>query len=201
MSQIVSSQTVVLDANGRAILSNANFIFIISASLPVSVQLKREGSTEDFASIQAGLQVGRLQRWSECRLTGTAGATIQLFYGYTSLREDVTVFNQQIATIAGTVAVADLPASTLTDTADTTQAASTQTAISANLARRRITIGVLSTSGNGVRVSFSGAANTRGIEVQPGTFVEFRNTAALVVRNADLAASAANAVWYAEEEA
>lgn len=200
MSQIIQSQSIVLDALGRGRLANANFIFVIAASLPVSVRLNRGGSTESFDSISAGLQVGRLKPWEECALIGTAGATVTLFYGYCSLREDVTVFSQQIATIAGTVAVAILPASSITDTADTTTAAGAQVAISANLARRRLTIGVLSTSGNGVRVSFTGGANTRGIEIQPGTFVEFQQTAALVVRNADIAATAANAVWYAEEE-
>lgn len=204
MSGVVNSLTVTLDASGRWIGNNANFLFVIAASLPVTLQLTRmlrDSGVETFTSIQAGLQIGRVKQWDQGVLIGTAGATVTLYYGFQNVREDFTNFQQQIATIAGTVAVADLPTTTLTDTADTTQAASTQTAISANLGRRRITIGVLSTSGNGVRVSFSGAANTRGFEIQPGQFTEFRETNAIVVRNADIAGTAANAVWYAEEEA
>jgi hypothetical protein len=203
MSGQVNSFTVTLDANGQWIGNNANFIFVISASSAVTVQLTRmlqDAGVETFSNVQAGLQVARLRRWDQGKITGAAGATVTLYYGYQNVREDATNFQQQIATIAGTVAVADLPASAMTDTADAALAAGAQTAIAANLARRRITIGVLSTSGNGVRVSQAGGANTRGIEVQPGTFVEFRNTSALVVRNADIAGTAAAATWYAEEE-
>lgn len=203
MSGIVNSLAIVLDANGRWVGNNGNFLFLIAASLPVTIQMSRtisDSGSEQFANVQAGLQIARIKRFDQVIISGTAGATVTLFFGYMNVREDATLFNQQIATIAGTVAVAILPASTFTDTADTTTAAGAQVAISANLARRRITIGVLSTSGNGVRVSFTGGANTRGVEIQPGTFTEFDNTAALVVRNADIAASAANAVWYAEEE-
>lgn len=202
MSGAVNSFSIVLDANGRWVGNNANFLFVIAASLPVNITLTRmlrDAGSETFSGIQAGLQVARVKQFDQATFQGTAGATVTLFYGFMNVREDATLFSQQIATIAGTVGVAILPSSALADTADTAQAINTQTVIAANLARRRITVGVLSTSGNGVRVSSAGGAG-RGIEVQPGTFVEIDTTAAITVRNTDVAASGAVATWYAEEE-
>jgi hypothetical protein len=54
--------------------------------------------------------------------------------------------------------------------------------VPANASRRRITIGVLSTAAGPIRVSANGAT-LRGIEIQPGSFAEFRTTAALGIRN------------------
>lgn len=203
MSGVVNSFTVTLDATGKWVGNNANFLFLIAASSNVNVALTRmltDSGTETFSGVQAGLQVARLRPWTQGTITGAAGAIVTLFYGFQNVREDATLFSQQIATIAGTVVVATAPGSAMADTADTAQGVGTETAIAANLARKRITIGVLSTSVNGVRVSFTGGANTRGIEVQPGTFTEFDTTAALKVRNAAINDAAANATWYAEEE-
>ena len=205
MSGQVAFRTEVVPASGVVNLPNANFIFIISSTGNAALKLTRTGiqrgaNTEDYGSAQlAGLQIGRTQRWDFATFTAAAGVTITFLYGYTDVREDQTLFNQQIAVISGVTAIAEQPSATLADTADTAQAINTQTVIAANLLRRRITIGVLSTAGNGVRVSQAGGAG-RGVEIQPGTFVEFRTTAALTVRNTDVAASGAGSTWYALEE-
>lgn len=83
--------------------------------------------------------------------------------------------------------VSETPSATVSSLADNAIAAATTENIAANLTRRRITIGVLSTESVGVRVRASGAPASSGIEIQPGTFVEFRTTAALEVRNDDAA--------------
>lgn len=196
----IDSRTQAIDATGQLRLANANFIFLITASAAVTVVLNRGGSSENFANAIAGLRVARVRKWDYAFITGAPGTIVNFFYGITEVREDATDVQQSIATIAGTVSVALLPGATLTDTADTAQATATQTAIGANLARRRITIGVRSDGNEPVRVSFSGGAG-RGIEISPGTYQEFQTTAALVVRNDNTFGSGLGTTWYAEEEA
>lgn len=193
----IDSRTQVFDASGQLRLANGNFIFIISASALVTIVLNKLGSSETFAANAAGLLIARVKNWDFAFLQAAPGTTVSFFYGIGAFREDNTDFRQALATISGSVNVQTIPSATYVDTPDVAQAITSETAIAANLLRRRITIGVLSTSLAGVRVSFTGGGNTRGIEIQPGTFVEFDTTAALKVRNID----AVNvATWYAEEE-
>jgi hypothetical protein len=201
VSNVLQSRSEVVPASGVINLTNANFFFLISVSVgTIRLRLQKGGSFEEYAGLSAGLQVARMKRWEWATIdNATPGAVITFFYGYADFREDVTSFNQQIATIAGTVGVAILPSSVFTDTADTAQAIATQTVISANLSRRRITIGVLATSTENVRVSAAGGAG-RGVQIQPGTYVEFDNTSALTVRNNNDNATGNVATWYAEEE-
>lgn len=201
MSAIITSRQEVIGANGVINLANGNFFFLLSVTVgTIQIRLvKTGGGVEEFSGLQAGLKVARLKRWEYATITGTPGATVVFFHGFGDVKEDETSFQQQIATIAGTVGVAVLPASTFTDTPDTAQAINTQTVIVANLARRRITIGVTAASTENVRVSSAGGAG-RGIQIQPGTFVEFDNTASLTVRNNNDNATGGNASWYAEEE-
>lgn len=200
------TRTEVIPANGVLNLGNANFLFIISQSANAAFKLTRQGLTkgasqENYSGQLAGLQISRTSRWDFCNVTGAAGTSITFIYGFADVREDVTLFNQQIAVISGVTAVAFAPSSTFVDTVDTAQATNTQTVIAANLLRRRITIGVppSAAANEPVRVSFTGGAG-RGIVIQPGTFQEFDTTAALVVRNDNTLATGLGTVWYAEEE-
>jgi hypothetical protein len=205
MSGALDQRTEVIPASGTLQLSPANFIFVITSTGNASLKLQRSGiqkgaNQENYGSSQlAGLQISRTQRWDWAQISGAPGVSVTFIYGTTDVREDVTQFNQQIATVAGVVAVATSPSATLADTADTAQASGTQTVIAANLLRRRITIGVLSTGGNSVRVSQAGGAG-RGLEIQPGMFTEFDTTAALTVRNDNTNGSGASTTWYALEE-
>lgn len=200
MSQGVQSRTETIPASGQLSLTNANFFFMISATANVTLRLPRLGSFEEFSGLQAGIQVARVRNWDYATIVGTAGTVVTFFYGYTAVREDVTLFNQQIAIIAGITAVATAPSASFTSTVDTAQASGTSTNIAANLARRRITIGVPSSALNSVRVSNLGGGG-RGIEIQPGQFVEFATTVALNVRNDNTFGTGAATTWYAEEEA
>jgi hypothetical protein len=203
MSGQIAFRQETIPASGVVNLANANFVFVISSTVAIALKLTRNGiqrgaNTEDYgSSILSGLQISRTQRWDLASITGAAGGVVTLLYGYTDVREDITQFNQQIATVSGIVSTAIAPSSVLADTVDTAQAAGTQTVISANLSRRRITIGVLSTSAGNVRVAQTGG-DTHGIEIQAGTFTEFDTTAALTVRC--ITASPGTATWYALEE-
>lgn len=196
----------MIPASGVVNLANANFLFVISSSGNTAFKMKRQGMTrgasqENYTGQLAGLQISRVNRWDFCDITGAAGVTVTFMYGFADVREDITLFNQQIAVISGVTAVALSPASTGTDTVDTAQATATQTVIAANLLRRRITIGVPPTAAANepVRVSYAGGA-ARGYVIQPGTFQEFQDTCALTVRNDNTLGTGLGTVWYAEEE-
>lgn len=199
----IDSRVETIPANGVLNLTNANFLFLQSATVAVALKFVASslGSSENFGNVIAGLQISRIKPWAYCNITGTPGTVVTFWYGYTDVREDNTIFSQQIAVIAGVTAVAIQPGGTFTDTVDTAQATGTQTNIAANLARRRITIGVppSAAANEPVRVSGTGGAG-RGVVIQPGTFVEFDTTAALVVRNDNTLGSGLGTVWYAEEE-
>ena len=204
MSGNVDTSTLTVPASGVLQLSNANFLFILGASANATVKLIRTGlragaAQENYAGQLAGLQITRLLAWDFTQITAVAGTTVTLVYGNIDVREDTTLFNQQIAVISGVTAIAESPSGTFTDTADTAQGSGTQTVISANAARRRITIGCLSSSTNSIRVSSAGGT-TRGLEIQPGMFGEFRTTVALTVRNDNTFGTGGSATWYAEEE-
>lgn len=206
MSGNIDTRTEIIDATGVVKLANANFLFVVSATGNVAFKLIRSGlakgaNQENYSGQLAGLQISRTQRWDFATITGAAGVVITFMYGYADVREDVTLFNQQIAVISGVTAVATQPSSSFADTADTAQATATQTNIAANLLRRRITIGVPPTAAANepVRVSTTGGA-ARGVVIMPGTNQEFDTTAALFVRNDNTLGTGLGTVWYAEEE-
>lgn len=204
MSGNLDQRTEVIPASGVVTLPPANFIFVLSSSVNTLLKLTRLGASVRGANIEnygssnlGGLQIYRTQRWDVATLTGAPGGTVTFIYGTTDIREDGTLFTQQIATVSGIVSTAESPSSTIIDTAQAVLAPAAQTAIAANLTRRRITIGNLSTSLASLFVSQAGG-DGRGIEIQPGTFTEFKTTAALIVRN--VTGSPGNLTWYAEEE-
>lgn len=194
----IDVRTETFPASGRIDLPNANVFFCIGASALYSFHQVTGGSREQYSNVNVGLKVERMSRWDVCFLTGTAGQTITFVYGIAAIREDVTEFQQQLATINGDVSVIMDPAPLVTDTADVAQASGTQTAIGANLSRRSLLIGCLSSSLNPVRVSKSGGAG-RGVEVQPGMTFPWDSTDSLVVRNDNTFGGAGSATWYAEE--
>jgi hypothetical protein len=145
-----------------------------------------------FKNIPAGTKFTAApgEHWTYLRIDSAVSQTISIFIGDEDLQ-----FNNAV-TITGTAVTTIQPSAAIADTADTVQAFGTQTVISANAARRRITIGNRETSAATIRVSGAGGAG-HGIVVQPGTFVEFDTLASLTVRNDNAAGSA---TWYAEEE-
>jgi hypothetical protein len=195
LSQAVGAGATITFGQGR--------IFnLLGAASPVTIVLEGKNSSKPgqtrvrtFKNIPAGSKFTAREgeEWTFLRLTSAAAQNVTLFVG-----DDDMSFNNAV-TVTGVAVVAVSPSSTFTDTADTVQATGTQTAIAANLARKRITIGVLSTSAESVRVSSTGGA-ARGIEIQAGTFTEFDTTGALIVRNDNTHGAAASATWYAEEE-
>jgi len=179
-----------IGASGQLILPPANYLFIINASVNVNVSTQREGNTETFNNVGAGLLLARLKPYTRVVIAAANGTTVQFFYGNQVMREDSTLFQATIASISGSVST--VPglgsANAPTDATQTALATATQGAIAANAARKSVTIGSLSSNAPAtlnLRVGNAALAVNQGIELQPGTFYNFVTTAALRVRNDD----------------
>lgn len=184
MSQ-VTRFVEIIPASGRIDRPRGNFWLLLSSTVSLNVTMERDGSSEQFNGITGGIRVRRVVPWNALTMFGAPGGQIEFFFGADEVNEDdVNVF-LQVATIAGVALFAESPSATIATPADNALPAATTENIAANLLRRRITIGVLSTETVGVRVQAVGAADASGIEVQPGTFVELKTTASIDIRNND----------------
>lgn len=132
------------------------------------------------------------EHWTYLRMDSAVLQTITIFIG----DEDMS-FNNAV-TITGLATVSVAPSTALNCSADKTLAAASSdiASIPVNGARRRVTVGLLSTSAaTKIRVSDNGAT-TRGVEIQAGQFTEFDTIAAIGIRND----TAAIATYYVVEE-
>lgn len=208
----VDTYNFTLPASGIFKLPNpGNFFFLLSSTNPIQVQLQAggigsqqasSGANETFAGLSAGLRIQRLRSWANLNLTGPAGTTGTIFYGTETPREDATDYVQTIATISGNVLVqpgvgsANAP----TDHADVSVAATTiDTTIGVNAARKSVSIGSFSsnapTTPLNLRVIAHGSGATKGVELQPGQFINIATQAALDVNNPD---ASAQKYWWQE---
>lgn len=188
MAGNIDTRTEVIPAGGVVKLPNANFLFVLSSTGSVTIQLIRVGlrpgaAQENYVGQLAGLQVSRVNAWDFASITATPGVSITFMYGNVALREDATLFNQAIATISGITAVAVSPSATIATAAAQAVATANKVSIAQNLTRRRITVCSLSTNTGSVFLQAPAAGAGIGIELQPGTFVEIDTTAAFDVRN------------------
>lgn len=188
-----------IPASGRIVIPPNNFFFFLNSTNAINFQYKHGGTQSGANNITAGYIKKLLRDWDEGIITGTVGDIITFIDGHEEFTEDDTQFVSQIATIAGVVSVAVRLPTAITDTADVAQASGTQTVISANLLRKGLNIGVLSSALNSVRVSKSGGAG-RGTEVQPGQNQDFDTTDTYTVRNDNTFGGAGAATWYATEK-
>lgn len=172
----IQLRTENIPATGSLILDQANLIFIISASANITLQIQQRGVNEQIANIPAGTKIKRVKQWSQAVISGTTGTTVQFFYGLEFAREDETDFQTQIAVIAGgsITAITGSSPNAITDHADIVLAAATNdtTSIVANIARKSILIGSLSTNADTVRVRGHGAA-AGGFELNPGQTITY----------------------------
>lgn len=174
--------TAAIPASGKIQLGPGNFFFLITATATISVIFAKEGTEFGAEGIQAGYVKGKLSPWERAEIRGTAGVTVSYFFGTEDLREDVTDFRQQIATIAGIVSMAESAAAAHASVDKTAIPAATTVDIAANLLRRRITICNWSDSAGSFSVRQTNNTNDGGIELQAGQFLEIRNTAAIRLR-------------------
>lgn len=176
----VDSRTQVVGASGDLRLANGNFFFMITATAAITVVFSRQGSTETYAAAQAGLQIGRVKPWDYAFIQAAPGTSVTFFYGYANLREDVTDFRQAIATISGITPISEQPSAAISDTPVVAMATATQVQlVPANLLRRRVTITNPSSNATSILIRSTLASANNLAEIQPGTFVEYKTTAAI----------------------
>lgn len=180
----LNEQSAAIPASGTYRLPGANFFLLLTASANVNVTVTQGGQTEIFQATIAGLKLKRLKRWDYIDVAGVAGTTFSYLIGYTSVQADDTDIQQQLATIAGTVAVATLPSASITDTAPINPTAAGQHVLfAANLTRRRITVYSDSANAGDAAIFFRKPAGANDIGfIVPGTFQEFDTTSGLDYR-------------------
>lgn len=207
----VDTYNFAIPASGIFKLPNpGNFFFLLSSTNPITVQFQagglgsnqdRSGANETFSGLSAGLRVQRLKSWGNLNLTGPAGTTGTIFYGTETPREDATDYIQTIATISGTVLVSPGTGSpnAPTDHADVTVSATTiDTTIGVNAARKSVSVGSFSSNAPAtlnLRVIAHGSGAGKGVELQPGQFINIATQAALDVNNPD---ANAQKYWWQE---
>lgn len=172
-----------IPANGQIVLGEANFFFLLSSTLPVQVRFERNGTTFGGSGISGGYIKGNVETWRRATIIGTPGDVVSYFYGVEDISEDFTDYRTQIATIAGITLVTESPSTAVTSPAAANVLTGAAGTIAANAARKRVTIGSPSTNTGSMFVQSVGAGAGRGLELQPGMFIEFKTAAALDVRN------------------
>lgn len=172
-----------IPASGVINLGPGNFMLLLSASASVDLRADGRGTSEGFNGVTGGLLIARVEPWSSMRIIGAAGTTCDYVVGAENIAEDDTDIRLQIATIAGTAAVAVQPLSSFTNRASVAALTAAQTALfAANTSRKRITVHVDSANAGSCYFRTAGGANNIG-EAVPGVSYTFENTAALDVRN------------------
>jgi hypothetical protein len=182
MSLDIRSGTI--PASGVVPVGPGNYLFLIVASANVNIIIQTGGQTEYLNGAIAGVKLQRLKRWDQLQIAGPNGTTVSYMVGYENVRYDDTSITQTLATIAGTVATAILPAVSIATVAPQVIATANSYAIPANLARRRITVAAAVANTGYVYAQTHGFATAlAGVPIGPGQFVEFDNTAAIDIRN------------------
>jgi hypothetical protein len=188
-------------------LDSGNFFFLLASAsaLPVIFNAQYGGPTENMVNIPVGTQIYRVKSWQSLLLSGTPGALLTFWHGYSFTRQDYTNFQAAFATVntaAGT-ALAVVPgagsAISPVDRADIVVAAGGNANIAANPLRRSITVGSLSTNAptTPVNLRLQGTDGIGGAELQPGEFYNIATSAALIIHNGDASPQTA---WVQEYE-
>lgn len=174
-----------IPASGVVEHGRGNVLLFVSATGTVNVRAENGGAAEGVNGVNGGVRFERVKPWDNLRILGTPGVTVEYWIGSQLVERDLIDVFTQIATIAGVASFSEFPSAAVATPDDNALPAATTENIAANLLRRRITIGCLSTNDVGFRVQAVGANDASGLEVQPGTFVELRTTASLDIRNND----------------
>lgn len=172
-----------LTAGQQATFGQGRVWYIKSATAPLLIvaETQRSGANiRKFINVGAGFKFSAADGdgWTYLRVTSSVNQNIEIIIG----DDDVEVSNA--VSVTGGVTVQEIPSVGLTaSVADTSVANATASAIPANASRRRITVGALSTNTGSLRIQSTGAGANRGLELQPGLFVELKTAAAFDVRN------------------
>lgn len=172
------------------------FFMIRTAASALDVEtLGNNGAPIRFTGIGAGSRFGPVspgEAWRLLRVTSAAAQNIEII-----ISDDGLFDLANAVTIVGAASVAVAPNTGITASgADVARATGGADAIAANLSRKAITIGALSTNTGSLRIQSPVAGANRGWELQPGMTLTLTNTAAFNVRNDS---GASQSYWIFEE--
>jgi len=167
----------------KATFGQGRVFYIKTATSALNIEAKRAGganSVRKFINIGAGFKftadVG--EGWDLLEVTSAVGQTLEIVVG----DDDVDVANA--VSVSGVANIQETPSATISaSAADVSVGNGAASAIAGNAARRRITVCALSTNTGSLRIQSPGAGANKGLELQPGIFIELRTTAAFDIRN------------------
>ena len=172
-----------LTAGQQATFGQGRVWYLKAATAPLSIvaETSRSGANiRKFINVSAGFKftAPEGEGWTYLRVLSGVNQNIEIIIG----DDDVEVSNA--VSVTGGVTIQEIPSAGLTaSVADVAVPTATASAIPANASRRRITVGALSSNTGSLRIQSTGAGASRGLELQPGTFVELKTAAAFDVRN------------------
>lgn len=197
MTTEVLSQAVV--AATPAYFGQGRIWYLKAATSAVTIECRKSGAGSSnvrrFINVAAGFKfsadVG--DGWNILVLTSALSQNIEIIVG----DDDVEVANA--VSVTGSVTTQAAPSSSVNTPADANIAAAGNAVIAANLSRRSIRIGSLSTNApaDGLNLRVADSNNIEGVELQPGTWEKFETTAALTIRNSS--ATTGQFYWVFEE--
>lgn len=162
-------------------LPQGRFFMVKSATAALTVECERsDAQPVVFANVGAGIQYNALDagKWQRMKVTSVVAQVVEIV-----ISDEASVSFANTVSVAGGVTITETPSATLSTPAVDAVANTSALSIAANAARRRITICSNSANTGSVFIQAAGAGANRGIELQPGTFVELKTTAAIDVRN------------------
>lgn len=176
------SYSLTFSGAGTAKLPAGVFFYIKQAVAALTIET--EGvprSPVRFDNVGAGLKYGPVQeekRWTYLAITSSVAQVVEVI-----VSDDAEVDIASTVTVSGAVSVTEVPTTALSSPDDIAVSANASSDIAANGARRRITIGALSTNTDSLRVRTTAGTTNAGVELQPGVWVSLTTTSAIRVRN------------------
>lgn len=186
-----------LSAAQQATFGGGRIWYLKTAIAPVTISCEKRGGSgatqiRKFINVAAGFKfvADKGDGWTYLRmLNGATPQNIEIIIG----DDDVSVSNA--VSVTGAVTTVPSVGSALATPADVAIPTANKTTIAANLSRRTITIGSLSTNTGSVRVQTAALGAGFGLELQPGTWETFPVTSAIDVRNDS---GATQTIWQLE---
>lgn len=184
-----------IGAGATVPLPAGRFFYVRTAAAAIDIVTQgNPGAPVSFIGVGAGAKFGPVaegQGWRFLNVTSASAQNLEII-----VSDDGNFEIASAVTITGAVTVAESPSGAVATPAAVAVVTATASTIAANLSRRRITICALSTNTGSMFVQAVGAGAGRGVELQPGLFLELKTTASIDVRND----SGANQTYTTTEE-
>jgi hypothetical protein len=178
-------------------LPAGRFFMVRTATAALDITTEgNPGSPLRFIGMTAGTRFGPVeigQGWRFLIITSASAQNVEIV-----ISDDGLFDVANTVTVSGAVAVSEVTSSVVNgwNSADITITTGNANAFGSSPVRKRITIGSLSTNTGSVRITAAGGAANRGLELQPGMYVELRTSVGFDVRNDS---GASQTIWWMEE--